>query len=63
MMIVQADREIVADHSVLLDRGFEDQFLHVARQIRPQPERGASEQPFIFLDPLTHVLPLILPLR
>jgi len=35
MVLMQIHSKVIADDGVLLRRSLEDQFLHIARQIRP----------------------------
>jgi hypothetical protein len=54
VMVVKKYRQTIPNRGVERNGGFEQLFLHVARQIRPQPQRGLTEQSFEFAGGFVH---------
>ncbi len=50
MVVVQVRSQVISNYRVLAYGRFEKRFLHVAREIRPQRERGPAQQAFEFVS-------------
>src|SRR4051794_3116522 len=54
VMVVKKYRQTMSNRDVERNCCFEQLFLHAARQIRPQPQGGPTEQSFEFAGAFTH---------
>jgi hypothetical protein len=54
MVIVQVRSQMVSNGEFATDSRFEEKFLHVPREIRPQCERGLTRQAFELVGRIIH---------
>ena len=58
MMVVKKYGEAVSQQRIVRNSGLEKSFLHIARQVRPKPERRVAQQQLKLLGQIVHMPPL-----
>ena len=58
MMVVKKYGEAVSQQRIVRNSGLEKSFLHIARQVRPKPERRVAQQQLKLLGQVIHMPPL-----
>jgi|SRR5580704_11907338 hypothetical protein len=54
MVVVQVRSQMVSNYNFVSHSRFEKALLHLARQVRPQCERGLAQQAFKFVSRVIH---------
>jgi hypothetical protein len=54
MVVVQVRSQMVSNYNFVSHSRFKKALLHVARQVRPQCERGLAQQAFKFVSRVIH---------
>src|SRR5258708_40308521 len=58
MMVVKKYGEAVSQQRIVGNSGLKESFLHIARQVRPKPERRVTQQQLKLLGQIIHMPPL-----
>jgi hypothetical protein len=58
MMVVKKYGEAVSQQRIVWNSGLKKSFLHIARQVRPEPERRVAQQQLKLLGQIIHMPPL-----
>jgi len=58
MMVVKKYGEAVSQQRIVANSGLKEAFLHIARQVRPKPERRMTQQQLKLLGQIIHMPPL-----
>jgi hypothetical protein len=55
MMVMKKHGEAVSQERIVGNGGLKESFLHIARQVRPKPERRATQQQLKLLGQIIHM--------
>jgi len=58
MMVMKKHGEAVSQERIVGNGSLKESFLHIARQVRPKPERRVTQQQLKLLGQIIHMPPL-----